>query len=304
MDCAAITPVASPSSTRRPGSQVASVAHDANAAPRLAGEHRANLHPLDTGSLNRARQIFGDLLVDVDHDLAFVVLDLLERHAAHDTVAQRLDNLAGFDDTGDENSVHRAAVVFADDHVLRDVNQTARQVTRVGGLQRRIGQTLAGAVRRDEVFEHRQPFTEVRRDRGLDDFARRLRHQSAHSGELTDLLFRSAGAGIGHDVNRIELAFLVALLHLAKHFIGDFFRDGRPDFDDLVVAFAVGDGAVQILLLHGDHQFVGVFTRAFLLSGMTMSSMPIERPERVAYLKPSDLISSSMLTVISRPNRR
>ena len=83
-----------------PGSQIASVTHDANAALRLAGEHRANLHPLDTGSLNRARQIFGDLLVDVDHDLAFVVFDFLERHAAHDTVAQRLDNFAGFDDTG------------------------------------------------------------------------------------------------------------------------------------------------------------------------------------------------------------
>ena len=134
------------------GSQVASVAHDANAALRLAGEHRADLHPLDTGRLNRARQVFGDFVVHVDHDLAFVVLDLLQRHAAHDAVAQRLDDLARFDDTGDEDAVHGAAVVLADDHVLRHVDQTARQVARVGGLQRRIGQTLAGAVRRDEVF--------------------------------------------------------------------------------------------------------------------------------------------------------
>src|ERR1700716_3728827 len=86
-----------------PGSQIASVAHDANSAPRLAREHRANLHPLDTGSLNRTRQILGDLLVHVHHDLAFVVLDLLERHAAHNTVAEGLDNFAGFDDTGNEN---------------------------------------------------------------------------------------------------------------------------------------------------------------------------------------------------------
>src|SRR5208337_4218750 len=139
------------------GSQITSVAHDANAAPRLAGKHRANLHPLDTGSLNRARQIFRDLVVDIDHNLAFIVLDLLQRHTAHDTVAQRLDNFAGFDDTGDENSVHGATVVFADDHVLRHVHQTARQVTRVGGLQSRIGQTLAGTVRRDEVLSTVNP---------------------------------------------------------------------------------------------------------------------------------------------------
>ena len=247
------------------GSQVASVAHDANAALRFAGEHRANLHPLDTGGLNRARQIFGDLVVDVDHDLAVVVFDFLERHAADDAVAQRLDDLAGFDDTGDENSVHGAAVVFADDHVLRHVDQTPRQVARVGGLERRIGQTLAGAVRRDEVFEHRQPFTEVGRDRRLDNFTGRLRHQSAHAGELANLLFRSASAGVGHDVNRIEFAFFVASLHLAEHFIGNFFGDGRPDFDDLVVAFAVGDRAVQVLLLDRDHRLVGVFHQRLLV---------------------------------------
>src|ERR1700675_1638353 len=248
-----------------PGSQITSIAHDANAAPRLAGEHRANLYSLDTGSLNRTRQIFGDLVVHIDYDLAFVVFDLLERHAAHDAVAQRLDNFAGLDDTGDENSVHGAAVVFADDHVLRDVNQTARQVTRVGRLQSRIGQTLAGAVRRNEVFEHRQPFTEVGRDRSLDNFARRFRHQSAHPGELTDLLFRSAGAGIGHDINRVEFAFFIPCLHLAKHFIGNFFRNGRPDFDDLVVAFPVGDRAVQVLLLNCDDQFVGVLYQGALV---------------------------------------
>ncbi len=146
-------------------SQVAAVAHHANAALRFAGQHRADLHPLDAGGLNRAGQIFGDFLVDVDDHVAVVVLDLLERHAADDAVAQRLDDLAGFDDTGDVDAVHGAAVVFADDHVLRHVDQTARQVAGVGGLERRIGQTLAGAVGRDEVLQHGQPFAEVGRDR-------------------------------------------------------------------------------------------------------------------------------------------
>jgi len=40
----------------------------------------------------------------------------------------------------------------------------------------------------------------------------------------------------GHNVNRIEFAFLVAPLHFTEHFVGHFLRDRRPDFDDLVVS--------------------------------------------------------------------
>ncbi len=159
------------------GSQVASVAHHADAALRFAGQHRANLHPLDTGSLHRARQVFGDFLVDVDDDVAFVVLDLLQRDAAHDTVAQRLDDLARLHDGGDVDAIDRSAIVFADDHVLRHVDQTAGQVARVRRLESGIGQTLTRAVGGDEVLQHRQAFAEVRRDRRLDDLARRLGHQ-------------------------------------------------------------------------------------------------------------------------------
>jgi hypothetical protein len=74
--------------------------------------------------------------------------------------------------------------------------------------------TLAGAVRRDEVLQHVEAFAEVRRDRRFDDLARGLGHQTAHTGELADLLFRSARAGVGHDVNRIEVAAgAVVLFH-------------------------------------------------------------------------------------------
>ena len=45
------------------GRQVAAVAELADAAFRFAGQHRADLHALDTGGLNGAGQIFGDFLV-------------------------------------------------------------------------------------------------------------------------------------------------------------------------------------------------------------------------------------------------
>ena len=204
------------------GRQVAAVARHADAALGFAGQHRADLDALDTGRLNRRRQFFGDLLVDVDDDVAFVIPLIFERHAAHNAVAQRLDDFAGFDDRLHVNAFGGAAIVLADDHVLRHVHQAAREVARIGRLQRGIRQTLTGAVRGDEVLQHVQAFAEVRRDRGLDDFARRLGHQAAHTGKLADLLFRTARAGVGHDVNRIEVAAgAVVLFHGGEHLIGN-----------------------------------------------------------------------------------
>ena len=161
-----------------------------------------------------------------------------------------------------------AAIVLADDHVLRHVHQAAGQVAGIGRLQRGIGQTLAGAVRRDEVLQHVEAFAEVGRDRGFDDLARGLGHQAAHTGKLADLLFRTARAGVGHDVNRVEVAAgAVVLFHGLEHLIGDLFGDLGPDFDDLVVAFAVGDGAVLILAFDLDHFLFGVAHQAGLLAG-------------------------------------
>ena len=177
------------------------------------------------------------------------------------------DDFAGFDDRLHVNAFRGAAIVLADDHVLRHVHQAARQVARIGRLQRGIGQTLAGAVRRDEVLQHVEAFAEVGRDRGFDNFARRLGHQTAHTGKLADLLFRTARAGVGHDVNRIEVAAgAVVLFHGGEHLIGDPLGNLAPDFDDLVVAFAVGDGAVLILVFDQHHFLLGVAHQAGLLA--------------------------------------
>ena len=87
-----------------------------------------------------------------------------------------------------------AAIVLADDHVLRHVHQAARQIAGIGRLQRGIRQALAGAVRGDEVLQHVEAFAEVGRDRGFDNLARGLGHQAAHTGKLADLLFGTARA--------------------------------------------------------------------------------------------------------------
>ena len=107
-----------------------------------------------------------DLLVGLHDDVVGErVADVLERDAAEDAVAEALDDLAALDQRRHLDAVERAAVLLGDDRVLRHVDETARQVAGVGRLERRVGQTLAGAVRRDEVLQHGQTFAEVRRDR-------------------------------------------------------------------------------------------------------------------------------------------
>src|SRR5262249_52755859 len=107
---------------KAPGSQVAAVAARANTPAGLAGEHRTDFDALDTSRLNRVGQLLGDFLVDLDDDVAFVVLDLFKRNAAHDAVAQRLDFDARFENRLDVNAVGGAAIEFIDDHILRHVH--------------------------------------------------------------------------------------------------------------------------------------------------------------------------------------
>src|SRR5205814_2399833 len=142
-----------------------------------------------------------------------------------------------------------SAVVLADDDVLRNVNQSASEIPGVCRFQRGISETLAGTVSRGEVLENGQALAEVRRDRRLDDLARGLGHETAHAGQLADLLLAAPRAGVGHHVDRVELAALLAALELAEHLLRDELGDVGPDVDDLVVALAVGDDAVLILLL-------------------------------------------------------
>jgi hypothetical protein len=76
----------------------------------LAGQHGADLDLLDARALDSDRELFGDLLVDFDDHIAFEVLDLLERHAADNAVAQRLDDLARLDNRTDVDALDRTAL--------------------------------------------------------------------------------------------------------------------------------------------------------------------------------------------------
>ena len=117
-----------------------------------------------------------------------------------------LDRLPLRDEPVDELPVGRAAVLGLDDDVLRDVAQATGEVPGVGGAQRGVGETLAGAVRRDEVLEHRQALVERGLDRELvDRLVELVEHEAAHARELRELLDRAARARHRGDRERVEL---------------------------------------------------------------------------------------------------
>ena len=156
---------------------------------------------------------------------------------------------------------------FANHRILGHIHESAGEITGIGGLESGVGKALARAVGRNEVLQHRQPFAEIRRDRSLDNFTGRFRHQSTHTGQLANLLRAAAGAGVGHHENRIKARHrnLPARLighffrtQIAQHFIGDSVGDLRPNIDDFVVAFAVGDQTVLVLLLDLAHIVMGL----------------------------------------------
>src|SRR5690606_4543211 len=190
---------------RRTASEVAAVAGGAAALAKVAGKRRADAHRLHLVGFDDIDVLLGEQRAPGHDDLAVLgVDDIVGRGAAQDTLAKAGNDLATVDDRLHGQATISTAIELGDDRVLRHVDETTGQVTRVRGLQRGVRETLAGAVGRVEVLENVQAFLEVGRDRGLDDRAVRTCHQAAHAGELLHLRRRTAGTRVRHHVDRVD----------------------------------------------------------------------------------------------------
>ena len=74
--------------------QVTTVAELANTALGFAGEYGTDLYPFNTGCLNGGGQLFGDFLVHLYNHVVLKVELGFKSYAAHNTVAQRLNDFA------------------------------------------------------------------------------------------------------------------------------------------------------------------------------------------------------------------
>ena len=172
-----------------------------------------------------------------DHFVSDNVDDGIASRTTSDRISERnFDDIAfvhhRFGDAADGTTVNQA-----DDDILRHVNQLTGQVTRVSGLERGIGQALTRTVRRGEVLEHFQAFAEVCANRGLDDFAIRLGHQTTQTTQLTNLSDRTTRTRRRHDVHRIDvfIAITSVVTQTFHQRFGQFFGRVRPGFDDIAM---------------------------------------------------------------------
>ncbi len=148
-----------------------------------------------------------------------------------------------------------AAVILADDHVLRDVNQAPRQVTGVGGFERGIGQRFARAVTGDKELQHVHAFPQVGLDRDFDRAAAGIAHVAAHTGQLLDLVDVATGTGLRHHIDRV----VAPEIDLER--LGNFIGCLQPGLDNrLVAALVVEQPALEaaIDLVDSGFRFVHI----------------------------------------------
>jgi len=121
-------------------------------------------------------------------------------------------------------------------------------------------------VGRDEVLQYVQALAEVRGDGRLDDGAVRLGHQAPHAGQLADLGRGTAGAGVGHHVDRVERLLAgggaVAVddrlgRELFHHRLAHAVAGLAPDVHHVVVAFLGRHQTRRVLLV----DFLDLFAR-------------------------------------------
>src|SRR6266849_6160794 len=180
------------------GGQIAAIASDADAFFALAGEDRTEFNFLHAGGFDGLGAHLINFLVGLgNHGLGVArVMNVVTGKTADEPLAQLDHFVLAFVNRLHPDAVASAAILLPDDDVLRHVHQLAGHVTGVGGLEGGVGQALAGAVGRNEVFEDGEAFAKVGQDRFFDDVAGGLGHEAAQTGQLADLLLVAAGAGV------------------------------------------------------------------------------------------------------------
>ena len=146
---------------------------------------------------------------------------------------------------------------------MRYVHQTTCQIAGVRRFQRGIRQPLTSAVRRNEIFKHGQTVSEARFNGNFDFLTLRVHHQTAHTGKLFDLVDRTAGAGIRHHPDGVELIRFALLLKQ----LGYFRSRLVPLVDHGVVTFLFGKQTSGELLGNLAHRFFRLRNDFLLLFG-------------------------------------
>ena len=113
----------------RAARKIATVADSANAFLGLAGQHRADLDVFDAGRLDSQHRGFIDQTgARHQHLVANRIEDIDRGGTPENAVGQRRDHLGTFDHRRHIEARDCATIYLGDDHILGNINETARQV--------------------------------------------------------------------------------------------------------------------------------------------------------------------------------
>ena len=179
----------------------------------FTGKHGTDLHGLTPGLFQYLNNGLGPLggthMICLNYDFSgFRIGDCFSNITPGQTIFQ---GFYGFPSIHKGFNLHirnlsaLAAVHFTDNQILRYVNQSSGQITGVCSTQSGIGKSLSCTVRRDKILQYVQTFTEVGLNRKFNRMSGGIRHQSAHSGKLLNLLIGTTGTGVRHHKDVVVL---------------------------------------------------------------------------------------------------
>ena len=146
---------------------------------------------------------------------------------------------------------------------MSDVHQTAGEVAGVSRTQRGINKSFTGAVGGDHVFRDRESLTKIGADRQVNDLPLRVRHQTAHAHQLTDLGHIAPSPRVGHHPDRVERIVFVEVLFDS---INQTLVGLRPGVDHLGVTLNLCDHPEPVGLLGLRNQLFSLSEQIFLCS--------------------------------------
>ncbi len=165
-------------------SEIDTITALADAATSLTGDNRSHFHLLQSRFFASFRLNTGDKIIFLDNGFSFY-LKILDGHATLHAGSERdTDRIRIF--TIEIGTFRILAVYFANDDILRHIDETTSEVSGCRGTKCGIGISLTRTMVRDEIFEHIESFLERTPDRKLDRFTGRTRHESLHTRHLHD----------------------------------------------------------------------------------------------------------------------
>ena len=244
---------------RKSGSQIDAVAACADAGSRFTGQNRADKYFVYTVFFkNLCIFRFQHMLRIKEQLSAFRVSNGFCRETPFDGGSEIFYQLTAVINSSCPYAVFCLAVFLADNNILADIYHSTGQITGVRRTESGIRHSLSGTSRGNEIFQNGKTFTEIGLDRDFNRFTGSIRHQAAHTGELTNLIHAASGTGVCHHVNRVML-----VKHIRKG-IRDILCCFLPFRHDQTVAFIFCDETAFVLTLNVDNFLLRCGNQLFL----------------------------------------